>query len=376
MKRILYIVFMFNFLFMSLTSILPLLVFSLSNSSASSGYVMATFMLALITVRVYLFYKYIPLKFLSRVGIISYCLGFLVLVMFSETMLSFYIGAVFLGMGVGIVVPILLTLLTKSATNRNGMINYHNILLALASSTGPFIGMYLFDNLARQQLYQILLYMGLSMVLVSLFLGKDPKQENTSMRGLNLKAIFLNKNYSVNFFVFFITSINYGCIIAYLPILLGIREMRIDFFYSIFWLCFALAQIYTSKLAKRVNEKKLMYLFLLVLTICTATLAIVGEYKFLIPIGGLFGFCYGALTNLFYNNIALIDEEKYKTDAFSIFGLMSYLGVGVASFSLSPIAEYSLSLTFLLAALFTLIIVCMFIIFNTISNNKRQRQRA
>lgn len=92
--------------------------------------------------------------------------------------------------------------------------------------------------------------------------------------------------------------------------------------------------------------------FTLLLSISTFVISVSESYFEFIPIAIVFGFCYGALTNLFYIRIALVKDERLKSNAFSILGLMSYLGVGLGSFIFSSVADASLSLLFICSSIF------------------------
>ncbi|MDC3425121.1 MFS transporter [Aquibacillus sp. 3ASR75-11] len=355
-KKILYLVFTFNFLFSLLTAILPLIVFSITNSSATSGYVMTVFMVSLLTVRFILFYKYVEPILLNKFGVISYCLGFLLLVFYYDQIIAFYIGSVFLGVGVGVVGPILLTMLTDASSDKKA-VSYHNMLMALASATGPVLGVYMLNKL-KENMYPILFAMGATMVIVSFLFGKGKvNEEKSESNELNLKAIILNKDYASNLLIFLISSINYGCIIAYLPILLDINDLRIDYFYLAFWICFVLAQIFVPRLGVKFKLPTLLYLFLFVLSVSIMLIGYAGSYWLLLPLGGIFGFGYGALMNVFYSIIAAVNEQRFKADAYSLFGIMSYVGVGIGAFLFSPLAEKSLSLIFVISGIITVVVL-------------------
>lgn len=368
-KKILYLVFTFNFLFSLLTAILPLIVFSITNSSATSGYVMTVFMVSLLTVRFILFYKYVEPILLNKFGVISYCLGFLLLVFFYDQIIAFYIGSVFIGAGVGVVGPMLLTMLTDATSDKKA-VSYHNMLMALASASGPVLGVYMLNKL-EENMYPILFIMGATMVIVSFLLGKGKVNGKSKSNGLNLKAILLNKDYASNLLIFLISSINYGCIIAYLPIFLDINDLRIDYFYLAFWLCFVLAQIFVQRLIVKFKLTTLLYLFLFALSVSIMLIGYAGSYWLLLPMGGIFGFGYGALMNVFYNIIAAVNEQRFKADAYSLFGIMSYIGVGIGAFLFSPLAEKSLSLIFVISGIITVVVLITKYLVNFINIRKK-----
>src|SRR5699024_3474594 len=105
MKTLLYTVFTFHFLFSLLTDILPLLVYAITGNTSSSGYVLATFMFALLGARVYLLKYDVEEVRLLKVGLLLYSSGFGLLLIGSTTLFVFFISALLFGIAVGIIAP-------------------------------------------------------------------------------------------------------------------------------------------------------------------------------------------------------------------------------------------------------------------------------
>lgn len=84
----------------------------------------------------------------------------------------------------------------------------------------------------------------------------------------------------------------------------------------------------------------------------------------------LFGFFYGGLMNLFYNKIAVVEDNKSKTNAFALFGLMSYFGVGPGSFLLTPIAKRSLTKAFLISSFFPLAAFMIYVTYSLMQTKR------
>ncbi|SDZ26449.1 Cyanate permease [Evansella caseinilytica] len=374
MKKIMYTIFIFNFLFSLLTAILPLLVYDLTKTPSTSGYVLTTFMLALIASRLLLFKFYIKELILLKFGLFFYCLGFVVLTIFSNYLLPFYVGAVFFGIGVGTVAPALLTMITNIDGNKKLMIGLHNSFMGVASAIAPLVGVFLFYNIEQKlYLYFSLFFLALTILIPSFFVkaGISDNDDSKNSTSKFNKRIF-KLDYLSNYFTFLLTSISYGSIIAYLPILLEQINLRIDMFYFFFWSFFVLAQLYMPAICSYLSEKLLMTLSILIIALSTVLLGFSSNDVLLIFNAVMFGFSYGGLMNIFYNRIAMVKDNKSKTNAFSIFGLMSYLGVGLGAMLLSPIANNSLTKVFIISAIFPVGALIINLLFASISNKRAE----
>lgn len=375
MKRLLYTVFIFNFLFSLLTAILPLLVYEISEDAGTSGSVLTAFMLALLGSRFLLFKMYIREGRLLKFGLAFYSFGFALLIFNSSHLVTFYIGAIFFGVGVGVVAPALLTLITNASQKPTLAVGLHNSFMGVASATAPFLGLFLFYSMEdKRYLYAVLFCIALTILIPSLLVEKTGEIHKKSDRFIKkFDKQLLKLDYLSNYLSFLLTSVSYGSIIAFLPILLEQINLRIDVFYLFFWTSFILSQIYMTSICRYISEKIVMSFSILSITITTLLLSITSHYTLLILNAVLFGFCYGGLMNIFYNRIANIKDNKSKTDAFSIFGLMSYFGVGLGSFLLSSIASVSLPMVFMVAAIFPIIAFLVNILFSYFSRKRSKR---
>ncbi|WP_054707146.1 MFS transporter [Bacillus sp. JCM 19041] len=354
MKRLLYIVFMFNFLFSLLTAILPLLVFDITNSAATSGYVLSTFMIALLGTRIFLLTHEIDDYLLLKVGLTAYCLGFLLLLVNATAIAMFYFGAVMFGIGVGIVAPVLITIITGLSQRPNAAVGWHNSFLGVASAFAPILGVSLFysiDN--RGFLYLILTVLSITTLGLAVFIRRTGDKKRFKKTKINGEAF--SKEYIPSYMVFLLTSISYGAVIAFSPIFFEMVGLRVDVFYFFFWSFFIVAQLSMLKIKEKVAEIKLLNISIFLIFASSLSIVFTTNYVILIVTAIVFGFSYGGIMNLFYNRIAIVKESKAKSDAYSIFGLMSYLGVGLGSMLLSPIANHSLAVLFIISSLFPLL---------------------
>src|SRR5699024_12687977 len=138
------LVFFFHILFILLTPILPMLVYRITGTPASSDYVLATFMFVLLGSRVYLLKYDVGVVRLLKVGLLFYSSVFGLLLIGSATLFVFFIGALLFGIAVGIIAPALITLVTSSGNQTQKMVGIYNSLMGIASAIGPFAGLSLF----------------------------------------------------------------------------------------------------------------------------------------------------------------------------------------------------------------------------------------
>lgn len=252
MKTLLCTVFTFHFLFSLLTAILPLLVYGITGNPATSGYVLATFMFALLGSRVYLLKYDVEEVRLLKVGLLFYSSGFGLLLIESTTLFVFFIGALLFGIAVGIIAPALITLVTSSGNQTQKMVGIYNSLMGIASAIGPFAGLSLFYKVDTVDLYLILFLTSLTIFIPSLLIEMEQEREKTNANPFR-KEIF-SLEYMVYYISFLLISISYGAIIAFSPILFEHVHVRVDIFYFFFWSFFILSQIYMETIRKYVTE--------------------------------------------------------------------------------------------------------------------------
>lgn len=345
---------MFNFLFSLLTAVLPLILFTLTDSPSTSGYVMTTFMLSLLFIRVLLIRYHFNLKRTAVLGLFFYTFGFFLLLVSSNSVGYFYIGSILLGIGVGAVAPVLITMITSINDGTKKMVGLHNSFMAVASATAPIVGVSIYYSFLNSYLYLVLFILSTTILLASFFIKFNKQAAPKNDAEIRVAGALLKTEYLSSFSIFLMVSISYGSIIAYLPIYLEQQNLRIDIFYLFFWSFFIISQVYIPRINKIIEEKFLLLICVFLIGISTFLISVANNHIGFILIAAVFGFSFGALTNLFYNKIALVKDEKFKTGAFSIFGLMSYLGVGLGSFIFSFVANVSLSLLFIVSSIFPL----------------------
>src|SRR5699024_1193145 len=83
-----------------------------------------------------------------------------------------------------------------------------------------------------------------------------------------------------------------------------------------------------------------------------------------------FGFFFGGLMKLFYSKIAVLRNNRSKINAFVLFGLMSYFGVGLGSFILTPMAARSLTKVFLISSFFPLSAFKIYVTYSLMERSK------
>lgn len=371
MKKLLYIVFIFNFLFSLLTAILPLLVYEISGNAITSGYVLGTFMVALLCTRIFLLKVYFKETVLLKVGLSLYCLGFSLLILDASSLFLYFLGAAVLGISVGIISPLLITIISSRSGNTKLQVGLHNSFMGVGSAIAPFFGLFLYYQMDEMMyLYLILFLISLTIAIPGFLIKEDATEIKFKSRIKSIDKSVFSKEYVVNYLSFLLISVSYGSIIAFLPILFGEMNLRIDIFYFFFWVSFLIAQVYMIKISDYLSEIFLLPISVFLIALSTFLLGATTNYVLLLFNALVFGFFYGGVMNLFYNRIAKVEDTTSKTDTFSIFGLMSFLGVALGSILLGSIANKSLEYVFYAAAIFPICALIVYILFPYLAATK------
>jgi len=124
------------------------------------------------------------------------------------------------------------------------------------------------------------------------------------------------------------------------------------------------------KISDYLSEIFLLPISVFLIALSTFLLGATTNYVLLLFNALVFGFFYGGVMNLFYNRIAKVEDTTSKTDTFSIFGLMSFLGVALGSILLGSIANKSLEYVFYAAAIFPICALIVYILFPYLAATK------
>lgn len=336
---ILLITFLVNFLFMMLTTLLPILVFDITNSAISVGLVLTIFMISLLTIRIICLRIILDSKKSLLFGSILFFIGFLMVNMDKNNFMFFCLGAVFFGIAIGLVPPALLTILTNSEQFIEKTIGTYNSIVAIASIISPLIGETLF-HFSLNILYFSWLIGALVMLCLSIAIVKfiNKKPNNTKkLSDTRMSNVFKLGKFRTIFLVLLLTSISYGTIISYLPLLLSSKNISIGGYYLFFWGAYILAQYANAYLMKKISRNLLICIMLVGLSISMLVVSFSGSGIIYFSSGIMYGFCNGVLYNLFYYESSQLSNEKLKNDAYAVIGLMSYIGVGLTPTILNPV---------------------------------------
>src|SRR5699024_7755219 len=142
------------------------------------------------------------------------------------------------------------------------------------------------------------------------------------------------------------------------------------FLFLFFWSFFILSQIYMETIRKYVTEGILLPGSIILTAVSMYFISFATNVALFILAAILFGFFYGGLMNLFYNNIAVLRNNRSKKNAFALFGLMSYFGVGLGSFLLTPMAARSLTKVFLISSFFPLSAFMIYVTYSLMQRSK------
>lgn len=335
-----------NSTFSMLTTLLPLLIYQVDNSTSQVELVLMTFMISLLITRIILFLKTYSFKQFLIVGSVSYSVAFLILTL-ADKIFMFYIGAAFFGLSFAILAPLLLTYLSRTLKNATTV---YNLLIAFSAAISPLIGEIVYFSYGRW-ISVIWLFISFVCLILNFYIAlksSNIESEAKDNHGITKHTISAFKEILISLLLI---SIPYGAIITYLPLYLSKTNYSIGMFYSLFWLSYAGAS-YTIGRFINVFFKdriKIISIILMIFSVLSLVFAdsMIGTYIAAV----LFGLGFGSVFNIFYGEVAEIKNDYEKNNGYAIIGLMSYLGVGIAPVLLSSFSD-NLSHTFLVSISF------------------------
>lgn len=355
------IVVLINFLFMMLTTLLPILIFEITNSITEVGTVLTIFMISMILVRIACMVKKVkPIKALIF-GTSIFFIGFIIINIYSAQIYWYYIGSIFFGIAIGLAPPAILTLLTTSSQASTKNLSIYNSCVAFASALSPIIGEYIYNNFNRIIYYiwtigAFFIFM-LSIILIKILKNnEDVIQEKSISKNDNLLN---NRQHISNFVILLIASVSYGAIVTYLPIYFNEINFSIGLYYLIFWSAYVIAQFINKYIYRALSER--IMIILLLIGLCIGELIIsFATFKFMYFVSALiYGISYGLIYNLFYTKASFIREEQSKNNVYAVIGLMSYIGVGLAPTLLRPFLKVEIRMIFAFSTVYIVIAIFM-----------------
>lgn len=358
-KTLFGISFFVNLIFSMLTTLLSLIVFNINHSTEDINIIMFVFISSLLITRIILFNNFFSFKTEIVVGCFLFLLACLILYINSTNIVLMVIGAILFGLSIGMIPPAILSMLS-STNNKDKNIGVYNIIVALASVTSPLLGEILYEYNVRI-LFFVWLVLSSIMVFLSVNLKEkclDDKKEPSDSTLYHLKRVIINRSFQIYFVTLLFSSITYGTIVSYLPIYFQEINLSIGIYYLYFWLGYILIQFY-----KKINFKFVHILFALVLvSVGQLFLMLLSSAIVLYFSALLYGIGYGSLFKIFYIGIASFTNLREKNIAFSIIGLISYLGVGIAPVFLIPFNTNNWFILFGGNLLYSLVSLILFII--------------
>ena len=193
------------------------------------------------------------------------------------------------------------------------------------------------------------------MLLNFLIAIKSPKiqKAGNDTHGITKNTIAIFKEI---FIALLLISIPYGAIITYLPLYFSNTRYSVGMFYSLFWLSYAVASYINRKITSLFGKEKIKITSILFMIISLILLVFM-ENKMLIYVSSiLFGFGFGSLFNVYYDEVSMIKNDFEKNNGYAIIGLMSYVGVGIAPMILFSFSK-NLGHTFLVSISFLVIAI-------------------
>lgn len=355
-----------NFIFMMLTTLLPILVFNITRSTTDVGGVLTVFMISLLLVRIISLKRYMDPVLAVVAGCILFFCGFLLLFYFQKNLIVFYGGSILFGVSIGLVPPAILTLLTREASESKKNISMYNLIIAFASASAPFVGEVMYKDFTKT-LFGFWICSAFAMsVLATYLLFKDkPKNKKIIQVKQEELPIFKDlRSYGQQFLPLLFSSISYGAIVTYLPIYFDEFGYSIGIYYFLFWVAYVAVQ-YLRSITNRLNANRRRGL-LLILAGCASSLLLLSFISNVLIVyfsGFCYGFMYGLIYNVFYMEASNIKDERVKNNTYAIIGLMSYIGVGLAPSLLKPFLFEGVKYIFAFSVIYILLAMIIFTIF-------------
>ena len=333
-KKLFSVSFFMNFVFSMLTTLLPLIVFNINESTKDINVIMITFTGSLLVTRLFSIWNLLRVKTEIVLGCILFTVSCLILVIESNSMEWMFVGSLLFGLSIGLVPPAILVLLSENKDKRTFNLGIYNSIVALASIFSPIIG----ENIYHKNPYLLFfcwVIFASIMTIVALLLKKekDNEESTTNYKAIyNFKKVVSNTKFQISFVILLFSSISYGSIVAYLPVYFETLSLSIGIYYLFFWAGYILIQF----------VRKIRYSFYTVL--CTLLFVSFGQLSLVLFeatllvyfFAWIYGLGYGSLFKVFYVEIGNFNTEEERSIGFSILSLISYIGVGIAPFFLIP----------------------------------------
>ena len=325
--------FLVNLIFSMLTALLSLIVFNINHSTADINFVMLAFISSLLITRIILFNNIFSFKVNIVIGSFFFLSGCLILYLESDNTTLILIGAILFGLAIGMIPPAILSLLSNT-DDKDKNLGMYNTIVAIASVLSPLIGERLYEHNARI-LFCIWFILSLIMFYLSIKLNEKVENREKLSAGntlYHLRRVIINRDFQIYFITLLFSSVTYGSIVSYLPIYFEEINLSIGIYYLFFWSGYVLIQFYRKITFKFIHTLvALIFILFGQISLIVSSSALVIYFFSL-----LYGIGYGALFKIFYIGIADFTNLEERNIAFSIIGLISYLGVGIAPLFLLP----------------------------------------
>ncbi|CAM2735999.1 MFS transporter [Fructilactobacillus fructivorans] len=277
-----------------------------------------------------------------------FCTTYVIFLFFFKSFLLYYIGSISLGIGIGLIPPIILNLITNTQnvkTNEKN-IGLYNITTAVSSAIGPMIAELIYHTSTKLLLLSwVVLAISLLLLIIKVISNKKINiTENVYTDSAPFKFISLR----LLVLLLFLTaiSISYGTIISYLPIYFSHIHLSVGIYYFLFWLFYSIAQ---GSHFLNSNWKSLSIISLGM--IISMAIISYSHQSILSYISGiLFGYLYGSIFRIYYSIMSKIKNPTSRNNGYGIVGLMSYIGVGISQIFISPFLNFPINNIFFLSS--------------------------
>ena len=333
-KKLFSVSFFMNFVFSMLTTLLPLIVFNINESTKDINVIMITFTGSLLVTRLFSIWNLLRVKTEIVLGCILFTVSCLILVIESNSMEWMFVGSLLFGLSIGFVPPAILVLLSENKDKRTFNLGIYNSIVAIASIFSPIIG----ENIYYKNPYFLFFCWVIFASIMTIVALSLKREQNNDERATNYKAIYnlkkvvLNTMFQISFVILLFSSISYGSIVAYLPVYFETLNRSIGIYYLFFWAGYILMQF-----VREIRYSFYTVLFtLLFISLGQLSLVLFEEAFIVYFFAWIYGIGYGSLFKIFYVEVGNFNTEEERSIGFSVLSLISYIGVGIAPVFLIP----------------------------------------
>jgi MFS family permease len=224
-------------------------------------------------------------------------------------------------------------------------ISYFSLSITLAMAVGPFLGLYLSQQVSFTMIFVVCTLFSLISTIILLFVhipeGDITKEQLDAMKGFKLKGFFEIKAVPIAIIIA-IMGFAYSGILSFMTSYakeINLMEAA-SFFFLVYAVFILISRPFTGRLLDKKGDNVVMYPALILFVIGLVTLSQANQGFTLLLAGALIGLGYGTM-NSCCQAIAIKESPRHRVGlATSTFYVFMDLGVGIGPFLLGFIIPF------------------------------------